>query len=282
MPEEDHEGQVQMRRESMADMPVMHRDAGMGWAKADEGESQKMGTMTWSSTTLGQHCHKRQGSKFYKSSRLFPRSHGLMGYSNTRRLYILEPYFIAYISNLVHNKKNWQFFGRLPWWRTTVQWDSKQCPKFVHTTDLALLIAINELNDLIPIVPILSFEQVRKEVDIWLIICHLVLWHHPYLYEISMRLLQMEFQHLKCFHHERTNVVPLLGVCLSTRQKDVFARNGQCLDGQIVHCHGKHSWKSQTLHLPRVVSNVQAPLVSPPTSQNLRGSVFFGEHGAVM
>jgi len=29
-PEEDHEGRVQMRRESMADMPVMHRDAGVG------------------------------------------------------------------------------------------------------------------------------------------------------------------------------------------------------------------------------------------------------------
>ena len=54
----------------------------------------------------------------------------------------------------------------------------------MHTTDLALLIAINELNDLIPIVPILSFEQVCKEVDIWFIICHLVLQRHPCLCEI--------------------------------------------------------------------------------------------------
>ena len=184
VPEEDYEGRVQTRRESMADMPVIHRDAGAGWAKVDEGENRKMGTMMWSSTTLGQHCHERQGSKFYKSLRLFPRSYGLTGYSNTRQLYILELYFIAYVSNLVHNKKNWQFFRRLPWRHTTVQWDSKQCPEFAHTTDLALLIAINELNDLIPIIPILSFEQVHKEVDIWLIICHLVLWHHPCLCEI--------------------------------------------------------------------------------------------------
>jgi len=184
MPEEDHEGWVQMRRESTADMPVMHRDAGTGWAKADEGESQKMGTMTWLSTTLDQHCCKRQGSKFYKSLRLFPRSYGLMGYSNTRWLYILEPYFIAYVSNLVHNKKNWQFFRRLPQQYTTVQWDSKQCPKFMHTIDLALLITINKLNDLIPIVPILFFEQVCKEVNIWLIIRYLVLWCHPCLCEI--------------------------------------------------------------------------------------------------
>jgi len=183
-PEEDHKGRVQTRRESTADMSVMHRDAGTGWAKADEGESQKMGTMTWSSTTLDQHCHERQGSKFYKSSRLFPRSHGLTGYSNTRWLYILEPYFITYVSNLVHNKKNWQFFRRLPRQHTTVQWDSKQCSEFAHTTDLALLIAINELNDLIPIVPILSFEQVCKEVNIWLIIHHLVLRHHPCLCKI--------------------------------------------------------------------------------------------------
>ena len=150
--------------------------------------------------------------------------------------------------------------------------------------ELLVLVIIDRLNDIIQTVLKINLrlKQICQEVNIWIIINHLLLRRHPSCSEVEMVLLQMELQHLEGFHQEKTDAIPSLGVSLSTRQKDASTRDSRCLDWQIVHCHCEKSGEGHLVNLGHPISNIEISLTKLPTSQNLRMLTIFDESSAVM
>jgi hypothetical protein len=118
--------------------------------------------------------------------------------------------------------------------------------------------------------------QCTKEIFIWAVNCHILLWCHPRQREAEVLLLQVKFHHLEGFHQDRADAISSHGVSFRAGRKHALGRHGGRLNRKVIHRHREKRGEYAAVQLGSPVSDepYQMLLVLVlRTSQYLRTSI---------
>jgi hypothetical protein len=148
------------------------------------------------------------------------------------------------------------------------------------TTSTSLLVLDDVLYNLFldHVDSVLTFGtlQCTKEIFIWAVNCHILLWCHPRRCEAEVLLLQVKFHHLEGFHQDRADVISSHGVSFHAGRKHRLGRHGGHLNWKVIHHHCEKRGEYAAVQLGSPVSDEpyqMLPVLVLHTSQYLRMSI---------